>query len=103
VLTYINQRQHGKFHSLYFFVPYYKKNIKFFSVLIFKNFSPKGEVAEGNIHRDEVEVNIYHLFTETEGNSVFCGSETAVVARAEAKGNNGGRGATKLTAFPRSQ
>ena len=26
--------------------------------------------------------NIYHLFTETEGNSVFCGPETAV---AEAK------------------
>jgi hypothetical protein len=22
--------------------------------------------------------NIYHLFTETEGNSVFCGPETAV-------------------------
>ena len=28
-------------------------------------------------------VHIYHLFTETEGNSVFCGPETA---------NNGGRG-----------
>ena len=37
----------------------------------------------------------YHLFTETEGNSVFCGPETAVV-------NNGGRAATKHTAFPRS-
>jgi hypothetical protein len=46
---------------------------------------------------------IYHLFTETEGNSVFCGPETAVVARGEAEGNNGGRGATKHTAFPRSQ
>jgi hypothetical protein len=45
----------------------------------------------------------YHLFTETEGNSVFCGPETAVVARGEAEGNNGGRGATKHTAFPRSQ
>jgi hypothetical protein len=45
----------------------------------------------------------YHLFTETEGNSVFCGRETAVVAQCEAEGNNGGRGATKHTAFPRSQ
>jgi hypothetical protein len=36
--------------------------------------------------------NIYHLFTETEGDSVFCGPETAVVARGEAEGNNGGRG-----------
>jgi hypothetical protein len=45
----------------------------------------------------------YHLFTETEGNSVFCWPETAVVARGEAEGNNGGRGATKHTAFPRSQ
>ena len=45
----------------------------------------------------------YHLFTETEGNSVFCGPETAVVARGEAEGINGDRGATKLTAFPRSQ
>ena len=24
--------------------------------------------------------NIYHLFTETEGNSVFCGPETATMA-----------------------
>jgi hypothetical protein len=48
-------------------------------------------------------VYIYHLFTETEGNSVFCGPETAVVARGEAEGNNGGRGVTKHTAFPRSQ
>jgi hypothetical protein len=47
--------------------------------------------------------NIYHLFTETEGNSVFRGPETAVVARGEAEGNNGDRGATKHTAFPRSQ
>jgi hypothetical protein len=46
------------------------------------------------------QVNIYHLFTETEGNSVFCGHETAVVARGEAEGNNSGRGATKHTAFP---
>ena len=45
----------------------------------------------------------YHLFTETEGNSVFCGLETAVVARGETSGNNGGQGATKHTAFPRSQ
>jgi hypothetical protein len=44
-----------------------------------------------------------HLFTETEGNSVNFGPETAVVARGEAVGNNGGRGATKHTAFPRSQ
>jgi hypothetical protein len=47
--------------------------------------------------------NNYHLFTETEGNSVFCGSETAVVARGEVEGNNGGRGATKHTAFPISR
>jgi hypothetical protein len=40
-----------------------------------------------------MEISIYHLFTETEGNSVFCGPETAV----------GGRGATKHTAFPGSQ
>ena len=32
--------------------------------------------------------NIYHLFTETEGNSEFCDPETAVVARSEAEGNN---------------
>jgi hypothetical protein len=38
-------------------------------------------------------VNIYHLFTETEGNSVFYGPETTVVARGEAEANNGGRGA----------
>jgi hypothetical protein len=37
-------------------------------------------------------IGIYHLFTETEGNSVFCGSETAVFARGEDVGNNGGRG-----------
>jgi hypothetical protein len=37
-------------------------------------------------------------------NSVFCGPETAVVARGEAEGNNGGRArATKHTVFPRSQ
>jgi hypothetical protein len=44
---------------------------------------------------------IYHLFTVTEGNSVLCGSDTAVGAQAqgEAEGNNGGRGATKHTAF----
>ena len=35
-----------------------------------------------------VSVNNYHLFTETEGNSEFCGAETAVVARSEAEGNN---------------
>jgi hypothetical protein len=46
---------------------------------------------------------IYHLFTETEGNRVFCGPDTAVVVRGEAEGNNGGRGATKHTAFLRSQ
>jgi hypothetical protein len=39
-------------------------------------------------------IYIYHLFTETEGNSVFCGPQTAVVARGEAEGNNGGRVAT---------
>ena len=35
-----------------------------------------------------LEYFIYHLFTETEGNSEFCGPETAVVARSEAEGNN---------------
>jgi hypothetical protein len=50
-----------------------------------------------------MQYNNYHLFTETEGNSVFCGPEIAVVAKGEAEGNNGGRGATKHTAFPRSQ
>ena len=46
---------------------------------------------------------IYHLFTETEGNSVFCGPETVDVSRGEAEGNIDGRGSTKHTAFPRSQ
>ena len=46
--------------------------------------------------------NNYHLFTETEGNSLFCGLETAVVAGSDTEGNNCGRGATKDTAFPRS-
>jgi hypothetical protein len=32
------------------------------------------------------EWNIYHLFTETKGNSVFCGPETVGVSRGEAKG-----------------
>ena len=45
----------------------------------------------------------YHLFTETEGNSVFCGPETVDVSRGEAEGNIDGRGFTKHTAFPRSQ
>ncbi len=39
-------------------------------------------------------MNGYHLLTETEGNSVFCGPETVDVSR--------GRGSTKHTAFPRS-
>ncbi len=46
---------------------------------------------------------VYHLFTETEGNSVFCGPETVDVSRGEAEGNIDGRGSTKHTAFPRSQ
>jgi hypothetical protein len=44
--------------------------------------------------------NNYHLFTETEGNSVFCGPETAVVTRGEAEGNNGCRGGHKTHSFP---
>ena len=40
---------------------------------------------------------IYHLLTETEGNSVFCGPETVDVSRGEAEGNIGGRGSTKHT------
>ena len=42
-------------------------------------------------------VYTYHVFTETEGNSEFCGPETAVVAQAEAEGNNERSSATKLT------
>ncbi len=45
----------------------------------------------------------YHLLTETEGNSVFCGPETVDVSRGEAEGNIDCRGSTKHTAFPRSQ
>ena len=41
----------------------------------------------------------YHLLTETEGNSVFCGPETVDYA----EGDIDGRGSTKHTAFPRSQ
>ena len=55
------------------------------------------------LHKPRQKIDNYHLFTETEGNSVFCGPETAVVSRGEAEGNNDGRGATKHTAFPRSQ
>ncbi len=36
--------------------------------------------------------NNYHLLTETEGNSVFCGPETVDVSRGEAEGNIDGRG-----------
>ncbi len=41
--------------------------------------------------------DIYHLLTETEGNSVFCGPETVDVSRGEAEGNIDGRGSTKHT------
>ena len=41
--------------------------------------------------------------TENEGNSMFCGPETADVSRGEAEGNIDSRGSTKHTAFPRSQ
>ena len=34
----------------------------------------------------------YHLLTETEGNSVFCGPKTVDVSRGEAEGNIDGRG-----------
>jgi hypothetical protein len=54
--------------------------------------------ASRSSHQNPVIVSIlyiYHLFTETSVNSVFCGSETAVVAQGETEGNNGGRGATK--------
>jgi hypothetical protein len=53
--------------------------------------------------RKIIKVDNYHLFTETEGNSVFCGPETVDVSRGEAEGNIDGRGSTKHTAFPRSQ
>ncbi len=42
-------------------------------------------------------LNNYHLLTETEGNSVFCGPETVDVSRGEAEGNIDGRGSTKHT------
>ena len=48
-------------------------------------------------------VYTYHLFTETKGNSVFCGPETVDVSRGEAEGNIAGRGSAKHTAFPKSQ
>jgi hypothetical protein len=35
------------------------------------------------------EGNIYHLFTETEGNSVVCGPETAVVAPGQQRRSRG--------------
>jgi hypothetical protein len=38
----ITQCQHGKFISLYFFVLYYKKNIKHFSVLIYSYINTRG-------------------------------------------------------------
>ena len=43
----------------------------------------------------------YHLLTETEGNSVFCGPETVDVENDDE--NIDGRGFTKHTAFLRSQ
>ena len=58
----------------------------------------RGKLCEGMLHR-----NNYHLLTETEGNSVFCGPETVDVSRREAEGNIDGRGSTKHTVFPRSQ
>ena len=44
--------------------------------------------------------NNYHLLTETEGDSVFCGPVCFVDPFC---GNIDGRGSTKHTAFPRSQ
>ena len=46
---------------------------------------------------------IMHLFTETEGNSEFCGPETAVVARGESRGQQRRLRGHKHTTFPRSQ
>ena len=47
---------------------------------------------------------IYSInYAETEGNSMFCGPETADVSRGEAEENIDSRGSTKHTAFPRSQ
>ena len=43
---------------------------------------------------------IYHLLTETEGNSVFCGPSTVDVSLGFAFDR---LGSTKHTAFPRSQ
>ena len=44
--------------------------------------------------------HIFHLFTETEGNSEFCGPETAVVARSETEGNNEWSRGHKTHCFP---
>jgi hypothetical protein len=43
----------------------------------------------------------YHLFTETEGNRVFCGPETAVVARGEAEGQQRRSRGHKTHCFPK--
>jgi hypothetical protein len=45
-----------------------------------------------SIHCTLDQIFNYHLFTETEGNSVFCGPETVDVSRGEAEGNIDGRG-----------
>ena len=70
---------------------------------LFKPFDAQTCVVNADLQWRSDAVGIYHLFTETEGYSVFCGPATAVVARGEAEVNNGGRGATKHTASPRSQ
>ena len=54
-------------------------------------------------HEATAECLIVTYLLRPRESSVFCGPETAVVAQGEAEGNNGGRGATKHTAFPRSQ
>ena len=54
-------------------------------------------------HVPSLPQNNLYLFTETEGNSVFCGPETAVVSRGKTEVNNGGRGATQHTAFTCTQ
>jgi hypothetical protein len=80
------------------FRPSLKKIVGFYQVLFWISDSESGQ----RLIWSQV-WNIYHLFTETEGNSVFCGPETVDVSRGEAEGNIDGLGSTKHTAFPRSQ
>ena len=43
---------------------------------------------------------IYHLFTDTEGNSGFVAPRPPLLPEAKLRATTSGRGATKLTVFP---